>query len=76
MTAANREQISSANASPRPEWRDEFLHNLAALEKYADELRRWQPTSPDPLDRVECCVWQQITGAILNVTFEVVAFSR
>jgi hypothetical protein len=32
MTAANREQISSANASPHPEWRDGFLHDLAALE--------------------------------------------
>jgi hypothetical protein len=31
---------------PRPAWRDEYLRDVIALQKYADEVRDWQRSSP------------------------------
>jgi hypothetical protein len=61
----------------RPTWREEYLHDLPALERYSAEMRAWQRQSDDPLDRAEAELWSRLTAneacAVFNRTLEVFA---
>jgi hypothetical protein len=48
-------QIDARSVPPfvRPEWRDEFWHDLPALERYSAEMRSWQWQSDDPFERAD-----------------------
>jgi hypothetical protein len=61
----------------RPAWRDEFFHDRAALEKYAEEHRAWQRSSSDPFERADVELWSQVSApdacAIFNRVLESLA---
>jgi hypothetical protein len=78
MTSSCHEDFSSAKTQgPRPEWRDEYLHDLPALLKHCDEVAAWQRDSTDPFERAEAALWSRISAPeaclVFNRTLELLA---
>jgi|SRR5271166_4370425 len=47
---------------PRPTWRDEYLRDVAALEKHAKEAADWQRSSSDPFERADAELWSRVSA--------------
>jgi hypothetical protein len=69
-------QIDAGSARPlvRPIWRDEFWHDLPALEQYSAEMRVWQWQSDDPFERADAALWSRLSAPeacwVFNRTIE------
>jgi hypothetical protein len=48
--------------APRPPWRDEYLHDLPALQQYAKEVTAWQRSSSDPFERCDAELWSRVSA--------------
>jgi len=75
MTEGCSEDFSSARTqTPRPEWRDEYLHDLPALLKHCEEVTAWQRDSDDPFERADVALWSRISAPeaclVFNRTLE------
>jgi hypothetical protein len=52
----------STSQSPRPQWRDEFLHDASALFGHCKEVRAWQRRSGDAFERADAELWSRLTS--------------
>jgi hypothetical protein len=60
--------------APRPQWRDEYLRDLPALERYSEEMRVWQRQSDNSFERADAELWSGVTAPegclAFNLTLE------
>jgi hypothetical protein len=49
--------------TPRPPWRDEYLHDVVALERHAKEVAAWQRSSSDRFERADAELWSRVSAS-------------
>jgi hypothetical protein len=52
----------SARLLVRPEWREEFWHDLPAFERYSADMQAWQHQSDDPFERADVALWSRLSA--------------